>query len=378
MQLISGPGVGLPPPQYLYPSELTGAPPDISNAYVGLAPGDAIPLPSGRNLVQVGAYNVLQWLDSVTGIWRTWSSVRNAPMVVYGDGFTRRIANLTACPVGASIQNGGSNFVQSTAVITATGGGGQGGSTWQPVVGGALSITSVTVAGSGFTMAPLVFIPAPPNPGVQATAYATLSAGTVASVSLVNFGAGYGSAPTILILPNPTDPNFSSIKAATATCALTSAGAITAALCTNNGGTLATLTGLTLTAAGGSGSGATITPVVMQTVVANSIVAAGVGVGTPTAPPLLMSTGGGPVSVAAAANSNPSVDFGGYIPRPVLGYTTVVAASITAVSIVDGGLFVGAATAAYALGAGGGAVTTGPSIVFTMGGTPDGCLIQPL
>ena len=106
MQLISGPGVGLQLPQNLYPSELYNAPYDLSTNYVALNAGDALPIPSGRYMVDVGSYAILQFLDPVTGIWRQESPARTGPQVVYGDGFTRRVANLTGCPVAAVVANG--------------------------------------------------------------------------------------------------------------------------------------------------------------------------------------------------------------------------------------------------------------------------------
>ena len=253
-QIISGPGVALPYPQNLYPTELNNAPNDAPTNLLTLAPGQVLTIPAtGTNgwLVDPGAYGVLQWLDPVTGVWRGFSSARIQMQAMTSDGFTRRMANLTGCPVAAVVAGGGSGFVQSTAAITAN----VGGSTWQAIVGGSLSVSTVSVIGANYTIAPEVFIPAPPTPGVQATAYSTITNGTVTSVSLVNFGAGYTSATlNAVLIPSPSDPNIGTITQATCVLVLNAAnsGAITAALCTNNGAPLATLSALTLTAAGGS------------------------------------------------------------------------------------------------------------------------------
>ena len=373
MQLISGPGVGLQLPQNLYPSELYNAPYDLSTNYVALNAGDALPIPSGRYMVDVGSYALLQFLDPVTGIWRQESPARTGPQVVYGDGFTRRVANLTGCPVAAVVANGGTSFVQSTAVITAT----TGGSTWQAIVGGSLSVVSVGAAGANYSEAPLVFIPAPPSPGIQATGYATLANGTVASVSLTNFGAGYTTAPTAVLLANPTDVNFGSITQATVVLGVTNAGVITGALCTNPGAPLATLTALTLTASGGSGSGATITPQILQSVKSVSVVAAGAALGTVAAPAKIVSTGGGALSVSAI--TNPIVELTGFKPRSFDGIGICGSTgTITSVTVLDGGLFLQAPTAAICPGAGGGSAPTLASLTFTMGNQIDTVLLQPL
>ena len=87
-------------------------------------------------------------------------------------------------------------------------------------------------AGAGFTVPPIVLIPSPTPAGINgsvggvpATAYATLSAGTVASVSLVNFGAGYAFAPTAVLIPSPYDTALNSITQASIALVLNAANA---------------------------------------------------------------------------------------------------------------------------------------------------------
>ena len=376
-QIISGPGVALPYPQNLYPTELNNAPNDAPTNLLTLAPGQVLTIPAtGTNgwLVDPGAYGVLQWLDPVTGVWRGFSSARIQMQAMTSDGFTRRMANLTGCPVAAVVAGGGSGFVQSTAAITAN----VGGSTWQAIVGGSLSVSTVSVIGANYTIAPEVFIPAPPTPGVQATAYSTITNGTVTSVSLVNFGAGYTSATlNAVLIPSPSDPNIGTITQATCVLVLNAAnsGAITAALCTNNGAPLATLSALTLTAAGGAGSGATITPCVMQTVASATATAGGGGWGNAAAPAFVTTSGGTPASVSAI--KNPAIEQTGYIPRQAqITTTTSSTGAISAPVVVDGGLFVGTPTAVII---GGGTLpTTLASISLTMGTANTTALLQPL
>ena len=51
---LSGPGVGLPIPQNLYPSELSNAPYDYGTNQLALAPGQQIPLPAGPWYISCG------------------------------------------------------------------------------------------------------------------------------------------------------------------------------------------------------------------------------------------------------------------------------------------------------------------------------------
>jgi hypothetical protein len=371
--LISGPGVGLPPPQNLYPAYLSAAPYEASTNYIALSGGDVQTIPAGRWWVDLGAYSVLQYLDPVTGVWRSFSSARSQPLQVVSDGFTRRVANLTGCPIGAIVNNGGSAFAASTATITAN----VGGSLWTAIVGGSLSVSTISVAGSGYSVAPLVYIPAPPNPGVQAVAYATLTGTSVTGVTLSNVGAGYLSAPTAVILPNPVDPNAGSVTTASVTLILNAAesGAITGALCTYNGAPLATISALTLTAAGGSGTGATINPVVLQTVTSASVVAGGGGWGVVAVPAKVTTAGGQPTITSAIGN--PSIELTGFKPRDAnIAVTTSSAGAISAPVVIDGGLF--ANTPTPVIIPGGTVPTTLASVALTMGSLVDTVTLQPL
>src|ERR1700686_1724417 len=172
-QRISGTGVGLALPQYLYPSELSplNTPLDLQNNYQTLAPGDSIAIPAGSFYVVLGPYLVVQYNDPINGIWRILGPVgdRNIQYVV-SDGFNHRVSNLTGCPVAASVIAGGSAYVQATTTVTA----GTGNSTWQAVGGGIVSLSTINNAGSGYGIPPDLFIQGPPVGGVQATGYCTL------------------------------------------------------------------------------------------------------------------------------------------------------------------------------------------------------------
>lgn len=392
-QLISGPGVGLPFPQNLYPSELQNAPQDASSNRLALAPGDSFVLPAGDWFVGLGLYNILQFLDPVTNVWVNGAGAagRYSQSFVKSDGFTVRIANLTGCVVSASVINGGTSYVQATTTITAIGGFVTGAAvpTILPIVGGALGLTGtftidVPTKGAGYGVAPLVMIPPPPpaqsNPngvgGIPASAIAVLgSSGTIASISITNPGAGYPTAPTAVVVPSPFDPNLSvGITQATVAFSLASAGAITGALITNNGGPLTngSLTNVTLSI-GGAGSSGSLTANVMQTVVAATVSGPGVGYGTSNT---LITTVGG-VPLQGSITNNPDSSYRAWWPRQAqIGLTpanTSVSVGSTG-AIYDGGLFESAPGVVVAPN---GILTTVATIALTMGGAFDIALIQP-
>ena len=386
-QKLAGPGLGLPLPQYLYPSELYNAPYDFSTNRIALAPGDTLPIPAGDWFVNPGQYCVLQFLDPITG---TWSFGPNAAwngghQFVLSDGFNVRAANLTGCPVSASVTNyGAGGYVQSTTTITATGGT----STWVPIVGGQLTPTLIS-AGKGYGVAPEIFIPAPApasnNPngvgGIAATAWANITSGTLtlaSGVSMTNPGAGYSTPFTIALLPSPTDPNLSTgITLATCVFSLAGSGSITGALCTNPGVPI-TPGNITLTVAG-AGTQGTVVANTMQTVTAASVSGVGFGYGTISA---LLTTIGG-VPAAGTITNNPEYLGLAWRPRPAQIGLTVASASIAAGlgTIYDGGLFVTNATPNYVIItqpiSGNTVSVTAATIALTMGGRQDIITLQP-
>ena len=379
---ISGPGVGLQLPQYLYPSELFNAPPDVGTNKVCLAPGQELPIQRGDWAIDLGKYLVLEFKDPVTGVWfpaagAGWNHGHN---IVSSDGFNVRVANRLGCPVTASVIAYGSGYVQATTTITQVPGNG----TWVPIVGGQLAGASVTSAGAGYGVAPNVLIPAPPsaanNPngvgGIQASGFAVIASGTISAFSFTNPGAGYPTAPIATIVPNPTDPNINTgITAGTITFSLTGSGSICGALCTNPGAPLATVSQISLVLAGAGSSGSVVANV-LQTVTAGSVVAAGTGFGSAA----LLTTVGG---VPAAGTITNSPEFLGlaWTPRPAqIGLATTGAGGTIATqvgTIYDGGLFLSAPSPIVAGGNLSGSIA-GPSLVLVMGARPDIAVLQPL
>jgi hypothetical protein len=379
--IIQAPGVGLSVPSFLYPSEIFGAPIDVPTGRIAFPGASTIPLPAGSNsyLFDLGNYSFMQYFDPVIGTWRAFSTERQGHIQTPSNGVDLRIANLTGCPIAAVVVNGGSGFTQATATVSAN----VGGSTWRAIVGGQLSVSTINAAGAGYTMPPLVLIPGPPAfasngvGGIPARAYAILTGTSVTTVSLTELGAGYTVAPTAVLVPNPADPNIGAITPATITLikVAATADAITAAVCTNNGNVLATLSALTLTGAGWAGSGSSIVPQVLRTITSTSVVAGGVGFGTATAFAGVSSTGG--FSTPTPASLEPTADLTTLRIRPAYGVgTTNAGGTITGVTLNDPGLFLSNPTAVIT--AGGTLPTTLASITFATGAGVDSIIFQPL
>jgi hypothetical protein len=393
---LSGPGVGLPFPQNYYPTQLQGAAQDPSSSRITLNQGDTFVVPAGNFFIGLGGYLVLQFLDSVTGVWTigAGSAFTRGYVPIKSDGYNVRIANLTGCVIGASITNAGSAYVQGSTTVTASGAGFQTGvavPTFQPIIGGALTVSgtftlAVPGVGAGYGIAPIVMIPPPPpaanNPngvgGIPATAYAVLGAsGSITAISITNPGAGYPSAPPVAVVPSPFDPNLSiGITAATVSVSLTASGSITGVLCTNNGGPLinGSLANVTLTL-GGAGSSGSLTAIVMQTIVSSSVSGPGVGYGT--AEVGAMAINGGPP--AGAVSNNPDSLRFAWISRPaqlgLTGANTSVSVG-SALVVYDGGLFQGTPTLLVGTTTGVAAPSTIATIAAVMGGRPDVAIIQ--
>ncbi|HTQ99645.1 MAG TPA: hypothetical protein VMH83_06630, partial [Candidatus Acidoferrum sp.] len=255
--------------------------------------------------------------------------------------------------------------------------------------GGQLTSTVIS-AGAGYGVPPEVFIPAPPpatnNPngvgGIPASGFCAISSGTLslaAGFSLLNAGAGYPTAFTVVALPSPTEPNIATgITLATIVFSITGGGSITGALCTNNGSALSNPNQITLSVAGAGTSGS-LTANVLQTVTTASVSGVGTGFGTVAA--LLTTVGGVPVAGSIAASPH-SIGLA-WRPRPAqIGLAVTAAGTIGTQTgtIYDGGMFLcnGAPTAVIAVNP---LSTTGtivaPTLALTMGSRADIATMQP-
>ena len=381
-QPLAGPGLGLPLPQNLYPSELNNSPYDFGTNRVTLAPGQNIVIPAGDWIISMGGYLVFQYKDPVTGLWTFGSGAAHnrGPQFVKSDGFNLRLANLTGCPVASFISSQGASYVQSTTTVTAVGST----STWQPIVGGAVGVrwqlnrlgrSPKCYEHRSAASFRCLRTPRTTRTGVRwrscQHAYVGISSGTVVltGVTFTNPGAGYPVAPANLsLLPVPTDPNLATgITLATAAFSLTNAGQLTAVLCTGNGAPI-TPTAITLTVAGAGVTG-TVSAVVMQTITAATVSGAGVGYGnTATA----FAVGGVPPQ--GTITNGPEALYLAWFPRAVdISFASATAASPG--TIYDGGLFLSAPTAIFPPTSG--AAGTVGTVAFVMGSKPDIAVLQP-
>lgn len=369
-QGLAGPGLSLPYPSTLYPSSLAGVP-TLNTNYFQLAAGTSQLIPAGRFLVQVGPYSFLQFKDPVTGLWRNYHSQRTGPHIVVSDGVNYRVANQTGCPIAAVVTNPGSGtYVQSTTTVVPS----TGNSTWQPIIGGLLTLNTISAAGANYAKPPVILLPVPGNPGVQATAIGAISSGTVSTITVTNQGAGYpGSATTgkitVSLLPDPTDPNFGSVTLGTAIFAPTGAGLVAAVLCTDPGAVTSAAPTLTIA---GAGSGALATAVWLNTITARTITANGAGYGADN----IVTTSGG-VTAATPTWTNPGIELTAWIPRAAQMLASVAGTlgTVTSIStIYDSGLFTGTPRVIVL----GGVVTTVSSITPGLGSTPDSYFLQQL
>lgn len=205
-------------------------PVNATNA-INLAAGECVVMPAGTFYISPGAVTAIQWLDPVSQFWRTVGATSYAGgFNLDSDGGNLRLANLSGCPIGALITNAGTGYTNGigTAATGLTITPSAGGSVWVPVVGGAINSTiTITTAGTNYSFPPLLIISAPPAGGIQATATCTVSAGAINAVTVTNQGAGYVTAPTVLVINDFRD-NAGSGAVLTVNTTLVGSGALTA------------------------------------------------------------------------------------------------------------------------------------------------------
>ena len=163
--------------------------------------------PSGEYLMTLPASNmVMEWWNPIATAWQT---IASASDYVSADGANIRLRNTTGAISIASFAagSGGTNGIGSAgsgavAFSAPSAGGVQ--ATGYVIVGGSVQAPTITQAGSGFLVPPLVVIDAPPPGGIQATAVAALTAGGgITSITMVNVGGGYAASPNFYIIPQP-------------------------------------------------------------------------------------------------------------------------------------------------------------------------------
>ena len=177
-----------------------------------LQAGAARLIPPGTWNLALGPYSALQEYDPIQNQWVNCGGTDSTLRSVNSDGNNYRAVNQQGCVVGASVT-------------------------------------------TGYTYPPLIFLD-PPASGLQATGYATLSTGTLSSITIDNQGAGYTNVPNIYIIPDPRDTGPTTPAVAVAT--LTGSQTVTGITVQNYGTPLTTIPTLTFTGGGGSSAAATV------------------------------------------------------------------------------------------------------------------------
>jgi hypothetical protein len=343
----------------------------VTNA-IALAPGQVqLITPAGWYAIRSGIYTAVQQYDPITTVWRTVGggvACAGGVEYFYSDGVNYRLANLTGCAVGAVITNVGSGYT-SVPTVTAS----SGSSIWKAILGGAISQTvTITNGGTGYTYPPIVQIAAPPAGGIQATAYATISAGVVTAVTVVDQGAGYASAPVITFVNDPREGLNSTTVGynAAAITTLTATGTITGLLCLDHGVPTAATTIPTFTISGGGGASFAATAVMCWTVTSLGTGNVGAGITAPVAQILAEDQ---LTATASTAVINPTTQKKLLKTRPANIWVGTTGSAINAYStanILDGGIYAGIPLAVVAVSPST-TVTTAATTTCVMGGVPD-------
>jgi hypothetical protein len=251
--------------------------------------------PSGNYLITTDANTIIEVWDPVETVWRTFAPASSSESL-YADGVNVRVRNTSGALASTTITGAGSAMTNGigpvTGVTLAVSGGTQTAGYPLPslyaIIGGTVAAPTITRGGSGFVVPPLIVIDPPPQGGIQATAYAVLTAGAISAITMLTVGAGYTSTPQFWIIPQPSyyqgappggpsstltaagivpagaiDPsnavpgnqNLDSVNGAKLTsAALTGSGTLTGIGVINFGGGYTATTAPTVTVAGGAGS----------------------------------------------------------------------------------------------------------------------------
>jgi hypothetical protein len=281
-------GQGLPIPTPSNNGTIYGLPFNFATVpgtnVIALAAGNVYQIPPGWWWYDAGATSALVIRDPISGALlppvpgiqasglAATATARTG--IINSDGVNYFLVNVKALSVGAIVTAAGTNYVQSSTVVTPTTNSTD--SVWHAIVGG--SITSITigndakgnVGGTNFTLPPTLIVGQPPMTlanlpstavalgGIQAAATCTISANAINAVTVVvtggaagGSGAGYLSAPPVQVVPNPFDPNLGIITVPALTAVVGGAGTVTAVVL-DRPGTAGGVPTLTITGAGSS------------------------------------------------------------------------------------------------------------------------------
>lgn len=340
----------------------------VVGTYGTPASANSIGIPmSGEFSVKVGAYTDIQFYDATLGIWRNFSGNDGSPSVVNSDGTNYRLANTTGCVIGANITNAGTGLTNGFNTVTVTPSAGA--STWNTIVGGAINTTvTISSAGSGYTLPPILLVKPPAGQGqtpfVPATLTCTISAGAINAVTVTNQGAGYVSAPSIVVINQAGDTTGNG-GVLTVNATLAGSGQLTWMGPSYNGTPLTAVPTFTFSPA----STIAATAIMNFTLTGYTVTTAGAGLGTSL--PFLATAVSTLATATASAWTNSFTDNGLTIQRPAIVYGTSTSggASQTGGVIMDAGYgFPGVPTLFVTPT---NLPTTWPVLAATVGGTTD-------
>ena len=334
-----------------------------------LAAGETFIIPSGTWRLDLGPNISYQEFDQVSQVWlRPGGSQWGQPLYVDSDGVNFRLANQTGCLIGATVTSGGSGFT-SVPTVTVN----SGGATLVAVLGPYVNTITVNNGGTNYTWPPLVTIQNPPNGGVGATAYATISGAVVTSITVTDQGAGFSAGTPQVNITN--DPRDTTGSGAAAVANMAGSGAVIAVLVTNHGNTTNISTAgvlPTITISGGGGSGATAQAIMDWTVTGIASVTSGSGYPTNVVVTGFCQTSG------TAAYTNPSIQSNLLRESQAWVAVTTSGGQLTATSVVYApGAYPGNPSAYVLAGVAGSGAVVGAA-VFTVGGTNDNFRLYPV
>lgn len=327
-----------------------------------LPPGQVMYIPPGTFNLRHGAYSSIQTFDPIMGVWRPVGADGGTEWKqVDSDGNNYRVANQTACAVAALLTQKGTGYT-SAPTVTAS----EGSSAWTAILGSVVTSITVNQGGSNYVYPPVVIIQSPGFPGIQADAYCTLSGATVASVTMLDVGAGYFGVPFVTFFNDPRDTTG---NGAVATAVLAGSGTVTGLVCTNHGVPITSGTVPTLTFSGGGGASATATAIMDWTVTSYAVTGAGAGY----AGAVQISTLGTGIPTTATAYTNPNSQASflrSATPR-IIGALSTGGITATGQTLLDGGHIGGITSNIAAWIIGGGAPTTVATLTLGVGGQND-------
>jgi hypothetical protein len=351
-----------------------------------LGSGQAWPIPSGDWSIWPGRYTFFQTYDPITALWRQLASPFGSDVQnISSDGWNYRLANLTGCVVGASVTNAGTGYTNgiyysagfpipgnSSALVqlgtaaqpsvTFAAGGGTVVAQGNVIVGGAINTTvTITAGGTNYTYPPQLLVSNPPNGGVPATMYCTISGGAINAVTVLDQGAGYPVAPTVTVLRHPLDTTGAG-GVLTVNATLVGSGTVTAVTVPINGVGMNAVPAITFLPA----STTAATAIMCMTVTTGNAQTSASNMGTGNVGLIL----GALVPAASSVLLNPTIQTNLFVPR--LGFTAFNTTAGGGVTAIDGGLHQAIpAGIAYAVLSSGTISAAATAVPPTMGGVVD-------